>query len=298
MNSVLPMQPPSEKAAWRQVLGVTPQATEDEIRQAYRNLVHVWHPDRFVAPHLKALAEEKLKEINTAYESLDAARGSEFDQPSDPNSSGTPPPEPAVLPKRALSKWMPLAVTLATVLIIAGFFYLVGRNGSRAPSKQVQTSAVDNIPPPHEVRPAVPKPRKASQPAEAPTQPETGLLEEAQPPFGAGRLTVSNDTDLDVYTRLILKTKTPKQLLAIYIRSGESFSVTRLAVGEYMLYEDAGRGWLPTARTFATDRQQLDPVGPLTYWQLQTAAGVQSDEYTVALSAQAPKTVFRFPSFR
>lgn len=42
-----------------------------DIRQAYKDLVNVWHPDRFLHnPRLRAKAERKLKDINTAYNSL------------------------------------------------------------------------------------------------------------------------------------------------------------------------------------------------------------------------------------
>jgi hypothetical protein len=293
------MQPTPEKAAWRQVLGVGSLATENEIRQAYLNLVRVWHPDRFVGPDLKALAEEKLKEINHAYESLDVTRVSEFDA-SGPNTSVTPPTPSAVPRGRAVSKWSkltPIAVALATLVVLGGVFYLVQRSGSRSRSRKAETSAAENIPTSPKARPA-PKPQPASQLAEVAIQPETGLLEKADPPFGPGRLTVTNDTDLDAYSRLIMKTPAQKQLLAIYIRSGESYSVTRLPLGEYMLQTEVGRGWLTTAGRFATDHQQLEPAGPLTYRQVQTPTGVQTAEYTVALSAQAPKTVFRFPWFR
>ncbi len=52
-----------------ETLGITPDASLEEIRQAYKDLVHVWHPDRFsYNPRLREKAEEKLKEINLAYE--------------------------------------------------------------------------------------------------------------------------------------------------------------------------------------------------------------------------------------
>ena len=52
-----------------EILGLKPNASEEEVNQAYRDLANVWHPDRFVGnPRLQKKAEEKLKEINVAYE--------------------------------------------------------------------------------------------------------------------------------------------------------------------------------------------------------------------------------------
>jgi len=52
-----------------EILGLKPGASEEEITQTYRDLVNVWHPDRFVGnPRLQKKAEEKIKEINLAYE--------------------------------------------------------------------------------------------------------------------------------------------------------------------------------------------------------------------------------------
>ena len=50
------------------VLGLEMDATENEIRSAYRLLVKVWHPDRFQSdPKLNEVAEAKLKDVNSAY---------------------------------------------------------------------------------------------------------------------------------------------------------------------------------------------------------------------------------------
>ena len=52
-----------------EMLGVKPGASQEEVNQAYRDLANVWHPDRFAGnPRLQKKAEEKLKEINAAYE--------------------------------------------------------------------------------------------------------------------------------------------------------------------------------------------------------------------------------------
>lgn len=53
------------------VLGVRPGVSRQELKTAYRDLTKVWHPDRFAHdPRLQEKAQEKLKEINDAYEQL------------------------------------------------------------------------------------------------------------------------------------------------------------------------------------------------------------------------------------
>ena len=56
-----------------EILEIGADATEDEARQAYKDLVAVWHPDRFSHnPRLKKKAEEKLIEANLAFENVRA----------------------------------------------------------------------------------------------------------------------------------------------------------------------------------------------------------------------------------
>ena len=57
------------------VLGVSPDATDDEVKQAYRKLAKKYHPDRYQNSPLADEASEKMKEINSAYDMiLDMAR--------------------------------------------------------------------------------------------------------------------------------------------------------------------------------------------------------------------------------
>jgi len=53
-----------------EILGIDQNSTEDEIRNAYRILVKKYHPDKYVNNPLRDLAEEKMREINAAYEEL------------------------------------------------------------------------------------------------------------------------------------------------------------------------------------------------------------------------------------
>ncbi len=53
------------------VLGLPPNATLKEIKLAYKDLVTVWHPDRFANnPRLHEKTSEKLKELNLAYHTV------------------------------------------------------------------------------------------------------------------------------------------------------------------------------------------------------------------------------------
>jgi curved DNA-binding protein CbpA len=53
-----------------EVLGVKPGATQDEIKSAYRKLIKQYHPDKFIDNPLKNLAEDKMIQINEAYDAL------------------------------------------------------------------------------------------------------------------------------------------------------------------------------------------------------------------------------------
>jgi hypothetical protein len=75
------------------VLGLSFGASPDTVKQAYRDLVKVWHPDRFPNdPRLQAKGRDQLKNINTAYERIQAS----WAQPPSPSGAPTPSrPQPA-----------------------------------------------------------------------------------------------------------------------------------------------------------------------------------------------------------
>lgn len=53
-----------------EVLGVPQGASEETVRQAYRELVRKYHPDQFPDPRAKELAEARMREINAAYDAI------------------------------------------------------------------------------------------------------------------------------------------------------------------------------------------------------------------------------------
>lgn len=53
-----------------EVLGVSPNASNDEVKKAYRELSRKYHPDSYVDNPLSELAEEKFKEVQEAYDQI------------------------------------------------------------------------------------------------------------------------------------------------------------------------------------------------------------------------------------
>lgn len=58
------------------VLGISPSASEEEIKSAYRALARKYHPDKYRDSDLAELATEKMKEVNAAYEEVQKLRKS------------------------------------------------------------------------------------------------------------------------------------------------------------------------------------------------------------------------------
>lgn len=56
------------------VLGVSPSATDEQVKDAYRQLARKYHPDNYVNNPLSDLATEKMKEINEAYDEVQRRR--------------------------------------------------------------------------------------------------------------------------------------------------------------------------------------------------------------------------------
>ncbi|MFP4687626.1 MAG: DnaJ domain-containing protein [bacterium] len=67
----------NQKKDYYKILGVSEDASNDDIKRAYRKLAQKWHPDRCDKPE----AEEKFKEIGEAYAVLkDSEKRKQYDQ--------------------------------------------------------------------------------------------------------------------------------------------------------------------------------------------------------------------------
>ena len=72
-----------------EVLGVTPSASDDEIKKAYRTLSRKYHPDANINNPNRAQAEENFKQVQQAYEQILKIREREAQNPYGQNSYGS-----------------------------------------------------------------------------------------------------------------------------------------------------------------------------------------------------------------
>lgn len=71
------------------VLGVSRDASEEDIKKAYRELARKYHPDNYVGNPLADLVEEKMKEVNEAYDQIQKERAAGTSRTSYAGQSGT-----------------------------------------------------------------------------------------------------------------------------------------------------------------------------------------------------------------
>jgi len=133
-----------------QLLGLKPDASPEEMKQAYRDMVKVWHPDRFGHDaRLRLKAQNKLKEINGAYELLkarafQASIAPEPDAPKTEPATGTP---PAARNRTAL--WATFGILAFASIAAAGFLFFEKGHGKQAATTSETNAAVAvNIPSP------------------------------------------------------------------------------------------------------------------------------------------------------
>ena len=135
------------------LLEVEPGASPEEVKRAYRELVKIWHPDRYSHdPNLQRRTTEKLKLINLAYEQISkagfrvppmaaedsASRGEEPQarpagrrgSPSKPDPQPAAPPPPPPRRRRGQSYGWRVAQWAAAVIIIGSVTKIVLSTGN------------------------------------------------------------------------------------------------------------------------------------------------------------------------
>ena len=77
INSVIAMFYKENDESAYAVLGISPNATDDEVKSAYRRMAMKNHPDKVatLGPEVQKAAEEKFRQIQDAYETIKRQRG-------------------------------------------------------------------------------------------------------------------------------------------------------------------------------------------------------------------------------
>ena len=59
------------------ILGIEPNATDEEIKKTYKKMAIMYHPDKvaYLGEDVQQSAKEKFQKINEAYEALKKERG-------------------------------------------------------------------------------------------------------------------------------------------------------------------------------------------------------------------------------
>ena len=75
MNRENPFAPPDSLSLYRNLLGLGPRFTGEELKAAYRRCAAMYHPDRYASasPGERQNAEDLMKKVNEAYERLKPA---------------------------------------------------------------------------------------------------------------------------------------------------------------------------------------------------------------------------------
>lgn len=75
-DSILAVFRPSNDANYR-ILGISPEATDEEVKKAYRRMAVKYHPDKVatLGEDVQKAAEEKFKAVSQAYDAICRERG-------------------------------------------------------------------------------------------------------------------------------------------------------------------------------------------------------------------------------
>jgi DnaJ-like protein len=211
------------------------RCTLEQVRAAYRELVKVWHPDRFANDAgLRARADRRLQEINAAYGVLQ-------DHAQTVQTPREATPSPHVATPRSEAQSTPARWSLAPLIIIG---LLTGAS---------LVGIVMML-----VRP----------PQEAPaTRPISGTDLLAVPFAGGGSLIVLNADRRDA---VLVFVDAGGPTRAVYIRAGERVQMLDVAPGAFRIWAAAGQGW--SGDHFTTDQMFQEIEEPLTFANNDSAA--------------------------
>lgn len=284
------------------ILGIRPPASGQEVKRAYRDLVQVWHPDRFPSNRrLQHQATERLREIIEAYEVL---------------RSGTPEIEvletPSVPTGARVSRWLAgsvvrcwrlvwitrlgprqliVATTCLALFFLASIWLLaVLLVSPQDPPSPALASAVHRG---GEVtQPDAPSHGRRDRDRGAPERrhrnPETAPPNGADMIIprgrkGAGKLKVRNGTKAHVVATLAPSHAPKSAQRMVYVLAESEFTILGIAPGNYVVMLEFGRQWRAETRSFGHDRVISGPHGPFQFVEIESHEGIRADSHEIVL---------------
>lgn len=252
----------------RRVLGVDPTAPMAHVRQAYLDLVKVWHPDRFQHDaRLREKASQSLQRVNAAYAVLQRSpgRGESATPPSSApppasqpranpsaaswpsesahaaRSTGTPDGAASASRERGLL-WLlkyrrdVIAAFVASIVgvVLALMLFVDSRESPDASpaSRPPATSGSDiELPASPRSKPSIPRPEM---------RPESGTDLSTSGPRGRAAISIQNQVAADAVVEL---RSDPDRRRVVYVRGGEKITMLDLMAGGYRVRLLLGRGW-------------------------------------------------------
>lgn len=161
-----------ERSRWYELLGLAPGASPEELKAAHRDLVKVWHPDRFAHdPRLQQKAQEKLKEVNEAFDALTSGRAPRREPPE--RSDATAPDEShlararpsARSPRPRRGSVFAAAALCVAAFVAAGYVLRTRVGGAETPADKREAMQARTAP--AESRPRAEAPAAAQRAREA-----------------------------------------------------------------------------------------------------------------------------------
>lgn len=280
------------------VLQLEQGASPAEVRQAYLDLVKVWHPDRFQSnDRLREKADQALQRINQAYTLLQTPGSpSPGPTPSAPPSSAAagpqapplgdqPPTTSPVARLGILSRRSWAAALLGSCIGVVVALFVILRPSSDEPV--VFTPPIRPLTVDVELTPDT-SPSKTVPPTPAFPRPESGTELKSGGQTGRGALSVRNDTMWDA---VIVLRGEEGRYRALYLRQGEKVTLLDLAPSTYVLQLILGSGW--TRGAFAKPAAFLEREEPLPI--VSTKIGTPIEAVTLSGTRAGFRSI---PAFR
>lgn len=280
----------------RRTLNVTRTASAVQIRQAYLDLVKVWHPDRFGHDErLREKAVRALQDVNEAYAVLqrgpsrpsptsvpteDAPTQTEAPPFQSPPAASSPPgaPQPA---QATWSTWiqggryrLPILIGSAIGVLLA--VTLIAWRTPEPPPPDADLTAT--APAAADIELAPRTGRAGGTARRRGSRPESGT--DVRAPIGTGRgtLSIRNDATADA---VIVMRGEREQRRTLYVRRGEKITMLDVAPGEYEIVLLLGTDWL--GQNFAEPAGYLRRTTPV-----QVPAAPGSSATVVVLASTSP----------